>query len=301
MEVPKESLLPQAFPATKENIGKVQEVVDKMEDEGLTNIIDALIVGLRLTSKGVRQSAQPSELHKHQPIVVFLTDGQANVGESRSSNMIEIVKGRNDHKSAIFTLSFGDDANKEFLKELALKNSGFLKTIYVASDASLQLQDFYKQISSPLLTDVHFKYTEENVQDVTKRDFNILFKGSEIVVAGRLIKPSTEFVSVEGLTLDGHHKYIPHILPFVTVPEKKKEYGNLERLWAYLTIKQLLDKKYIASESDKNNTLTPEKEALRLALQVITSKCLSRSLQTPILDVHPLIDKFQKILLYRKL
>lgn len=292
MDVPKESLLPQAFPATKENIKNVQAVVDKMDDEGLTNIVDALIVGLRLTSKGVPQTEKAIESHKHQPIIVFLTDGQANVGESRSSNMIEIVKDRNDHKSAIFTLSFGDDANKEFLKELALKNYGFVTTIYVASDASLQLQDFYKQISSVSLTDVHFKYADENVQDVTKRDFNILFKGSELVVAGRLIKPSTEFVSVEGLTLDGHHKYIPHVTPVLPpAPEKKKEYGNLERLWAYLTIKQLLDQKYIASDSEKNGTLTPEKEALRLALQVI------------ILNYYPLITNLitqnSKLLFYK--
>lgn len=87
-------------------------------------------------------------------------------------------------KVPIFSLSFGNYADKDFLRKLSLKNLGFSRHIYEAADASLQLQEFYKQISSPLLHDIKFKYDAE-VEEVTRSWFPIYFRGSELVVAGR--------------------------------------------------------------------------------------------------------------------
>lgn len=84
----------------------------------------------------------------------------------------------------IFSLSFGDGADKSFLRKLSLKNNGFSRHIYEAADSALQLQEFYKQISSPLLSNVNFKYTS-NVEAVTKKVFPIYFGGCELVLAGR--------------------------------------------------------------------------------------------------------------------
>lgn len=273
IEVAEESELPQGFAATPSNIRNAQTVVGEMQDEGLTNIIEALTVGLRMTSKGIPK--QENSKHKPHPIIVFLTDGQANVGESRPQQMIEHIEKRNiiPNKAAIFALSFGFDANIEFLKELALKNSGFSRTIYEAADASLQLQDFYKQISSPLLTNVNFNYSENEVQQLTKHKFDILFGGAELVVAGKLVnlEENENDLAVEAFTFDGSRNFIPQIIRLPPRPENKQTVGSLERLWAYLTIKQLLDKKYITSDvSDKNTTESDahEKEALKLALKV---------------------------------
>lgn len=93
----------------------------------------------------------------------------------------------NSGLTPIFSLSFGDGADRKFLEKISLKNLGFARHIYEGADASLQLQKFYKQISSPLLSNVSFNYVG-NVTDVTKRQFPILFRGSEIVITGVLSK-----------------------------------------------------------------------------------------------------------------
>lgn len=64
----------------------------------------------------------------------------------------------------IFSLGFGDGADIDFLKKLSLNNTGFARVIYEASDASLQLRNFYKEISSPVLSNVTFKYIDTQVQ-----------------------------------------------------------------------------------------------------------------------------------------
>jgi len=63
----------------------------------------------------------------------------------------------------IFSLGFGDNVNSDFLKRLSLKNSGFSRVIYEASDAALQLRNFYKEISSPILSNISFKYVDSQV------------------------------------------------------------------------------------------------------------------------------------------
>lgn len=102
-------------------------------------------------------------------------------------------------------MSFGDGADREFLQKISLKNQGFARHIYEAADASLQLQEFYKQISSPLLSNVTFKYAS-NVTELTRTEFPILFHGRELVVSGQIIGKCLTFsilsyIRSEGLVL----------------------------------------------------------------------------------------------------
>lgn len=91
----------------------------------------------------------------------------------------------NTHNVPIFSLSFGDGADKDLLQKLSLRNNGFSRHIYEAADASLQLQDFYKHISSPVLRNVTFKYVDD-IKEVSDTTFPIIFEGSEIVVVGQI-------------------------------------------------------------------------------------------------------------------
>ena len=60
--------------------------------------------------------------------------------------------------------------------------------MYKAADASLQLQGFYQEVSSPLLRGVRFKYQDDEIlsQSLTSTNFHTYYQGSEMVVAGRL-------------------------------------------------------------------------------------------------------------------
>lgn len=69
-----------------------------------------------------------------------------------------------DLVTSIFTLALGNDANAEFLRELALRNGGKFQQIYEAADASAELQKFYQSISSPLLTNVTVTFDYQQVR-----------------------------------------------------------------------------------------------------------------------------------------
>ncbi|KAF2899117.1 hypothetical protein ILUMI_07056 [Ignelater luminosus] len=245
---------PNAYIATTDNINKAKTTISKFSPSAATDIYTALKVGLHLVEIAENHKVDSIE---RQPLVVFLTDGDPTV---RLTSREEITNKISEYniglrKSPIFALSFGFGADKDFLQKLALRNSGFSKHIYEAADAALQLQDFYKQISSPLLADVTFKY-EPSVTSLTKTKFPIHFGGSELVVSGRcgVIDDFTPPV-VDARSNKGRISLRPQAI--------ERSISNIERLWAYLTIKQLLDKKEIADDDVKEI----KKQALELALE----------------------------------
>ncbi|KAJ4437658.1 hypothetical protein ANN_17803 [Periplaneta americana] len=256
----------------------VYEVAVPVADHAAgTNIYDGLKKALDVAELG--RSTWPgrkaADEQRPEPIIIFLTDGQPNTGVSDPDTIVSRVTDSNAGVSSIFSLALGSDADFGFLKKLSLRNTGFARKIYEASDTALQLRDFYRQVSSPLLANVTFKYNEGQVEEnsLTTQTFRRLFFGSELVVAGHLLKDEVKG-QVSGWSSSGDTSFpvSPIIVSLPSPPttdEGNKTASSMERLWAYLTIQQLLDedtrKDY--DHSDKNQT-SPEKErALQLALK----------------------------------
>ncbi|XP_076256962.1 uncharacterized protein LOC143194223 isoform X10 [Rhynchophorus ferrugineus] len=234
---------PLSFKATPEMIDNAHRVITKLEASGGTDIHGSLEVGLEIINRTEADDTL-------QPIVIFLTDGEPTAGITNTTAILSKTTSFNKRKVPIFSLSFGDGADRDFLQKLSLKNYAFSKHIYEASDASLQLEEFYKGISSPLLANVNFKYVN-NVESVTTTIFPVLFHGSEFYISGIAIK-GFQAPDVIGCGRVGSLKFKPNLLNVS---------NSLERLWAYLTIKKLL-------QDDKTNDDKGLKErALELALK----------------------------------
>ena len=80
-------------------------------------------------------------------MVFFLTDGHATEGITEPEAILSNATAANRGLAAsVFCLAFGRQADFALLKILALQNNGFARKIYVAADASLQLEGFYKEV-----------------------------------------------------------------------------------------------------------------------------------------------------------
>ncbi|XP_063223437.1 inter-alpha-trypsin inhibitor heavy chain H3-like isoform X2 [Bacillus rossius redtenbacheri] len=263
-------------PATPQNIEKAQRFVKQLQSYYSTNIHGALLKGLELAQLGKKLTSDYD--NKPEPIIIFLTDGEANVGESDPDKIVGIVTDKNGADSvAIFALAFGDYANSQFLRKLSLRNSGFARKIYEASDSALQLQDFYRAVSSPLLARVSFVYPEAQVEEgsLSQTNFSALFRGSELVVVGKLqsgelsghvtarTANGTATVAFEPAT---SAPFPAWELAVQQRPERNYSQASfMERLWAYLSVQQLLEQQ--AAETQGNDTSASEQRALDLALK----------------------------------
>ncbi|XP_034239234.1 inter-alpha-trypsin inhibitor heavy chain H4-like isoform X2 [Thrips palmi] len=254
---------PPAYRATKDNIAKAKNIVKQMAAYGGTNIFDALKTALLCVRDGKTSAAMSDSDQPLEPIILFLTDGDPTVGQTVPSKITSGISELNHQpRAAIFSLAFGDGADVKFLRKVSLANEGFARTIYEAADASLQLKNFYRQISSPLLANVSFQYLPDKVErdSMTQLQFRTFFDGTELIVAGRTADKGVQEVGGNVLgTTDGGKlvTYAPHTVgtdepltiypfdeegPLFNATQGPRHASVLERLWAYLTIKQLLDK-----------------------------------------------------------
>ncbi|KAG7229604.1 hypothetical protein INR49_012643 [Caranx melampygus] len=253
--------------ATKQNVSEAMDYVRQLSSRGGTNINDAVLRGVEMLITDKRENRVPE---RNVDMIILLTDGSPNSGESRPSKIQENVRNAIGGNMTLFCLGFGNDVEYSFLDVLSKENKGLARRIFEASDATLQLQGFYNEVASPLLSEVDLRYPDNAVDFLTTNHFSQLFNGSEIVVAGRLMDNDLDnfLVEVYGQGSEDDFSVQGQATALnwdVIYPDEEYIFGDFtERLWAYLTIQQLLEKSKIGSAEEKDNATA---KALDMSLQ----------------------------------
>ena len=226
---------------------------------GGTNLDGGLQAGIRFLKETVLES--------YAQLLVLLTDGQPTSGITNNGLIIErAIEATLGTGISVNCISFGFDADFEFLQDLALTNFGIAKRIAVDANAGEELTGFLREIASPALAQVEVVFPVGSVEEVTTVEFPFLFSGSEIVVAGKFADSIPENITVQ-VTGQGVDNTVTYESSVSTVADTAIA-GSLpstERLWAYLEIKSLLDAKRRAEINGQNGS-TFEERALQLSL-----------------------------------
>ncbi|CAB1314808.1 unnamed protein product [Coregonus sp. 'balchen'] len=253
--------------ANKENVSEAQKFVKEIDDRGVTNINDAVMKAVDMIMKDIQDKKVPE---KSVSMVILLTDGMPNSGESSVPQIQKNVLGAMGGNMSLFCLGFGNDVDYSFLDVMSRQNQGLARRIYEGSDATVQLQGFYDEVASPLLSEVDLRYPDNLVNSLTTSHYKQLFNGSEIVVAGRLTDNSLDNFLVEvfaqGIEEDFIVKGQASAQEWdILYPEQEYIFGDFtERLWAYLTIQELLSKRGTGTAEEKGNATA---QALEMSLQ----------------------------------
>lgn len=252
--------------ANKKSIDDAKEYVESLSATGGTNINAGMLQGIDF----LKTSGDTSE---RSQVVFFLTDGEATSGVTDNNRILENVRNSNSKAFPVYSLAFGNGADYEFVKKVAVQNKGLSRRIYEDSDATLQIKGFYDEVSSAILKNVTFKYLNNasSVQNLTTVNFPSYFTGSEIVVAGKIDDNAVRLfdLSVQGLGSTGSVELaLSADVKSKPFPEltKSGDYEQItEKIWAYLTIKQLLEKSI--GETDSTTKEDLKNKALQLSLQ----------------------------------
>ncbi|XP_070708560.1 inter-alpha-trypsin inhibitor heavy chain H3-like [Pempheris klunzingeri] len=253
--------------ATQENVAEAMVYVRAIQDLGSTNINDAVLRAVNMLVKDRQNKILPE---RSIDMIILLTDGMPNDGELRLPVIQENVRAAIGGNMSLFCLGFGNDVDYSFLDVMSKQNKGLARRIFEGSDAALQLQGFYEEVSSPLLLEVDLHYPDNAVEFLTTNHFNQLFNGSEIVVAGRLTDNDLDnfLVEVFGQGPEEDFKVQGQASATdwdVMYPDEEYIFGDFtERLWAYLTIQQLLEKGSSGTSDEKANATA---EALDMSLR----------------------------------
>ncbi|KAL1780797.1 inter-alpha-trypsin inhibitor heavy chain H4 [Sigmodon hispidus] len=257
---------PSLLEASKENLEEATKYASKIRARGGTNINDAVLSAVKLLDKSNKAELLPSE---SVSLIILLTDGEPTEGETNPTNIQKNVQEAINNAYSLFCLGFGFDVHYPFLEKLAQDNGGLARRIYEDSDSALQLQDFYQEVANPLLSAVAFEYSSNAVEAVTQDHFRHHFKGSEMVVAGKLLDQGPDVLSakvsgkmhMQNITFQMETSIAPKEEEFRT--PKYIFHNFMERLWALLTIYQKLEQ-MVSASGDELKAL--ESQALNLSL-----------------------------------
>lgn len=198
--------------------------VDNIQTRGGTDIHSALIKGIEMIQKA------KSEV----PIIVLLTDGQANTGVYHRSQLRKEVQEKNTVDAVINTVAIGSDADWTFLEALALENHGRAVRLGAGEKLDDDLKDFIDGISRPVLSDVVPSY-EPAVLEVDPLFVRGHYAGSEVLFVGRYV-PGTPILrsSVAAVGKDGSQVLSGD---FPIRPDAANAF--VARCYAYMRIKAL--------------------------------------------------------------
>ncbi|XP_033994585.1 inter-alpha-trypsin inhibitor heavy chain H3-like isoform X2 [Trematomus bernacchii] len=240
--------------ANQRNLESAKIFSRNIRESGATNINSAVLEGASLLNAHPREDSAS--------ILILLTDGDPTSGVTNLEQIQSNVRVAIADEFPLYCLGFGFDVNFEFLEKMSLQNNGVARRIYEDSDADLQLKGFYEEVATPLLIDVTMSYNGGT--NLTQTEFSQYYNGSEIVVAGKITDNDIGTFTPQVVAISSSKK-MTFSNPNGTVESTGTESADqIQRVWAYLTVKQLLEKELLLSGAEKENV---KREALELSLK----------------------------------
>uniref|UniRef100_A0A8D0WHX4 Inter-alpha-trypsin inhibitor heavy chain H5 n=1 Tax=Sus scrofa TaxID=9823 RepID=A0A8D0WHX4_PIG len=266
---------------TPNNVRDGKVYIHHMSPSGGTDINGALQTGIALLHDSV---ARHDLEDRSVSLIVFLTDGKPTVGETHTLKILNNTREAARGRVCIFTVGIGDDVDFRLLEKLSLENCGFTRRVHEDEDAGAQLIGFYDEIRTPLLSDIRVDYPPDAVEQVTRTLFPNYFNGSEIIVAGKLADRAKDRLHVE-VTASNSKKFVVLKKDVPVEPRwggsggpggpgpqggGQEDPNPLERLWSYLTLKELQSSWLQSDQEQERDRLRRKAQALAVAGRFLT-------------------------------
>ncbi|XP_066523321.1 inter-alpha-trypsin inhibitor heavy chain H2 [Hoplias malabaricus] len=260
-------------PGSSLQISEAKKYIQNIKPNGGTNINEALRMAIEILSKAKNQGLIDQ---RSVSMIILVSDGDPTVGEVKLSNIQKNVKRRMQEDFSLFSIGIGFDVDFDFLERIAMENRGMAQRIYANHDASEQLKLFYSQVSSPLLKKITIHFPHDGVTDITQNRFDKFFRGSELVVAGK-VKPESSnmlasFITASAATMEMNIHTDADIQGLDTVLNQQLHSfpGFARQMWAYIMVNQLLAERSLAPSAMKKRMITQKILGLAVEHQFVT-------------------------------
>ena len=297
--------------ATRDNLDVAIAFTNSLVASGGTNINTAMLRGLAMVEEKMATLTRLGLLtSSSQPMVVFLTDGQATSGETSGSRIKTNIETANTLKLPLYCIAFGQYADFALMKEISAESEAWSKRIYEGADAALQLENFYKEISSPVIKNLKFNYVgvPQTEAEVMNGVVKTVFKGSSFAHVAKIPEDLGMFqIQLQGQKKDErteksfliclHPDQVPAWLaracrqPSARKPRSPAQ-GFMQKLHAYVHIRKLVERGNKASEPRRQSD---EQRALALALEnrfvtSLTSLVVTTAQTTTLASLSDVVD-----------
>ncbi|XP_019399285.1 PREDICTED: inter-alpha-trypsin inhibitor heavy chain H2 [Crocodylus porosus] len=259
--------------ATPSQIDEAKNYIQGIHPNGGTNINEALLRATFILNEAKNLGMlDPNSVS----MIVFVSDGDPTVGELKLTTIQKNVKQNMQDDFSLHCLGIGFDVDYDFLQRLAQENRGTAQRIFGNQETSSQMQQFYSQVSTPLLRNIEFNYPQESVSDITQNSFHNYFGGSEIVVSGKVDTQNLQHLESIVTATASNAQLVMETLADVEELDDfmtKDKYADpkfTEKLWAYLTVNQLLAERNLAPTAALKRNITKSILQMSLSHHIVT-------------------------------
>jgi len=226
-------------PLTAETRKEAMEFVEGLKATGGTNISGALDAALAAPSKpGLPR------------VILFLTDGRPTMGIQNPDEIVHRVAAANkEGRVRIFAFGVGVDVNPGLLDKIALGNHGTPTYVRPNEDVERKVASLYEKIRYPVLSDVKVDFSALGATEVLPTTAPDLFRGGQVVIAGRYKKSGPVDVVVVGK--DGQEGREFHYKLSAGAEGQGLRDDFAARVWAVRRIAELIDAIRLAGRQDK--------------------------------------------------
>jgi Ca-activated chloride channel family protein len=165
--------------------------------------------------------------------LVLVTDGVANVGETRQRRFLELIEKRDIR---LFTFVLGNSANRPLLEVLTRASNGFAANISNSDDVVGQLLAASSKVTHEALHGVEIEIDGVKTADLTPGKIGSLYRGQQLVVFGHYWGEGEADVRLSG-RISGETVTYQTRFAFPGVATDNPE---IERLWAYASIQEAM-------------------------------------------------------------
>jgi Ca-activated chloride channel family protein len=195
---------------------EAERFIASLEAEGGTNIEAAL-------DAAFRESAGEDRL----PLVIFVTDGQPSVGETRPEQLAARAAS-GTARTRVFTVGIGHDVNTYLLERLAAEGRGSSEFVRPEQSVEIAMGSLLAKLQRPALTNLRIVEAPVPLRQLEPRTLPDLFHGEELVVVGRYDGSGRGPLVIEG-ERNGRRERITATVEF---PRRSDAHDWLPRLWA---------------------------------------------------------------------
>ncbi|MCY2928848.1 MAG: VWA domain-containing protein, partial [Planctomycetota bacterium] len=223
-----------------ENVKRAQQMLDRVEAAGGTNIAEAMQTALAALAGG----------GSDRPKYLFLTDGIPTVGLTEEKDILREIKKANTCNARVFAFGVGYDVNVQLLERLINDNNGRSEYVKPAEPIEAKVSSLYNKVKNPVMTDLTLSIRDLGLKDMYPRKLGDLFDGDQIVVVGRYDAGDMKKLPPVGggflgqLTIKGRYEGAERAFEYpVTINPAGKDirFAFVEKLWAMRRVGYLLD------------------------------------------------------------
>jgi len=217
-------------------------------------------------------------------ILIFLTDGQPTVGITSTlplAGHIDSLIARAETNINLFSFGIGTDVNQQLLSLIASHNKG-IATFLGNDELYSHLTGFYNAIRNPVLLNSRIAFDPPRVTDVFPDSLPNLYKGTQMIVAGRYKTAGPVKITLSGNAFGQPVSYNYTVnLADTAVADN----AFLPKTWAKRKIETLLIRYYgLSSSSSAAAVLKEQIIALSQAYGIISPFTSFQVNTTPILE-----------------